>query len=149
MRSFLSILLLFILNPIFAQTWQELKEKGDDAFDQQDYTNAESYYKQSLLSFKKSQKDESLEYAGICQGLGMICSKLDKFSESEQYYLDAKNIRGKLLGKGTADYALSCNNLALLYYNHSLFDKAETLYKEAINVYVNTLGKEYSNYALY
>ncbi|MBK6859700.1 MAG: tetratricopeptide repeat protein [Saprospiraceae bacterium] len=47
------------------------------------------------------------------------------------WYLEAKAIREKAIGKEHPDYVWSLNNLALLYKDIGNYQKAEPLYLEA------------------
>ena len=54
-------------------------------------------------------------YAGICHNLALLYYNIGQYEKAEPLYLEAKQIREKVLGKLHPDYAASCNNLAILY----------------------------------
>ena len=69
------------------------------------------------------------------------------YGKAEPLYVEAKNIREKVLGKEHKDYAFSCNNLAYLYEIQGLYGKAEYLYTESKDIREKILGKQHPDYA--
>ncbi len=51
---------------------------------------------------------------------------MGNYAKAEGVYIEAKEIREKVLGKEHPDYATSCNNLAELYRAMGNYAKAET-----------------------
>ena len=69
------------------------------------------------------------------------------YTQAEKYYLEAKNIYEKVLGKEHPDYATSLSNLGYLYNAIGDYTQAEKYYLEAKNIYEKALGKEHPDYA--
>ncbi len=54
-----------------------------------------------------------------------------QYEKAEPLYIEAKQLREKVLRKEHPDYALSCSGLANLYRDIGEFKKAESLFVEA------------------
>ena len=71
------------------------------------------------------------------------------YAEGEKYFLEAKSIREKVLGKEHPDYATSLNNLGVLYYIIGNYVSAEQYYLEAKAILEKVLDKEHPDYATF
>lgn len=89
---------------------------------------------------------ESESYGSCCHNHGRILCMKGDFAEAEQWNLEAKSIREKVLGKEDPDYALTLNNTAEMYRSMGEYEKAEPLYGEAINIWLKVDDR--SNYAM-
>ncbi|MFM6407988.1 MAG: tetratricopeptide repeat protein, partial [Microcystis sp.] len=58
-------------------------------------------------------------------------------------YLEALDLRKRLLGDNHPDVAASLNNLAEFYYSQGRYTEAEPLYLEAINIFRERLGENH------
>jgi CHAT domain-containing protein/Flp pilus assembly protein TadD len=90
---------------------------------------------------------ESAVYGSCCFNHGRIMNSKNDHPESEKWYLEAKAIREKVLGKDHPDYARSLNSLGILYKGMGNYEKAEQLYLEAKAIRERVLGKEHPEYA--
>ena len=72
---------------------------------------------------------------------------MGQYEKAEPLFLEAKQIREKVLGKLHPDYAASCNNLAILYMDMGQYEKAEPLCLEAKQIREKVLGKLHPDYA--
>ncbi len=89
----------------------------------------------------------SAAYGSCCFNRGRVLHFMRDYAESEKWYLEAKSIREKLLGKNHPDYLKCLKNLGLLYYYTGDFDRAEMTYIESKTILQETLGKEHPDYA--
>ncbi|MDR1121998.1 MAG: tetratricopeptide repeat protein, partial [Dysgonamonadaceae bacterium] len=69
------------------------------------------------------------------------------YALTERYWLEAKDIREKALGKEHPDYVTSLNNLGGFYDDMGDNAQAEKYYAEAKEITERTLGKEHPDYA--
>jgi CHAT domain-containing protein len=76
---------------------------------------------------------EHPSYATSCSNLAGLYEKQGLYSKAEPLYVEAKNIRARVLGKDHPDYSSSCHNLASLYDKQGLYSKAEPIYLEALS----------------
>jgi tetratricopeptide (TPR) repeat protein len=60
-------------------------------------------------------------------------------------YLQALELRKRLLGDNHPDVATSLNNLAGLYESQGRYDEAETILHRALEIYQQVLGDNHPN----
>ncbi len=122
-----------------------------------DYKKAAQLYSEAKKIYEKLFGKSHPLYATTCEHLGTLYKniansvpiskeKTSAFNSAEQLFIEAKDVRAKILGKQHPDYLASCNNLALLYQNmgavsgnlkdRELYEKAEQLYIEANEIQV-------------
>ncbi len=91
----------------------------------------------------------SVAYGSVCFNYGRIYHNTGDYQNAEKWYLEAKDIRSRVLKGGSKhpDYGWCLNNLAILYKNMGHYEKAEPLYLEAIDCRSHALGKEHPDYA--
>ncbi|MCB9297296.1 MAG: CHAT domain-containing protein [Lewinellaceae bacterium] len=77
---------------------------------------------------------------------GRIYHFMASYKEAEYYYLEAKDIKEKLLGK-SLKYADILHNLSILYLNMGQYESAITCNAEVLQIREFFLGKEDINYA--
>jgi tetratricopeptide (TPR) repeat protein len=68
-----------------------------------------------------------------------------RYTEAEPLYLEALDLRKRLLGDNHPDVALSLNNLAGLYDSQGRYTEAEPLYLEALDLRKRLLGDNHPN----
>ncbi|CCI34922.1 Kinesin light chain (fragment) [Microcystis aeruginosa PCC 9701] len=66
-----------------------------------------------------------------------------RYTEAEPLYLEALDLRKRLLGDNHPSVATSLNNLAELYNSQGRYTEAEPLYLEAINIFRERLGENH------
>jgi tetratricopeptide (TPR) repeat protein len=66
-----------------------------------------------------------------------------RYKEAEPLYLEALDLRKRLLGDNHPSVALSLNNLAYLYQSQGRYTEAEPLYLQALSILEISLGKEH------
>lgn len=91
---------------------------------------------------------ESASYGKYCHNYGKILemSVRDK-REAEKWYLEALDVRKRVLGTDHFDYASTLLNLGSLYGQMGNFQKAEPFILEAKEVFKRKVGNENSVYA--
>lgn len=89
---------------------------------------------------------ESAAYGAACFNHGRILDYQDKYPEAEKWYLDAKVVIERELGKESPDYIRCLNNLAGLYISIRDYVKAEQFYLELNAARSKALGKEHPDY---
>ncbi|MCE2665183.1 MAG: tetratricopeptide repeat protein [Microcystis sp. 53602_E8] len=66
-----------------------------------------------------------------------------KYEEAEPLYLQALELRKRLLGENHPYVANSLNNLAKLYYFQGKYEEAEPLYLQALAIAEQALGENH------
>jgi tetratricopeptide (TPR) repeat protein len=90
---------------------------------------------------------ESALYVAALNELGSLLRALKQLDESEEAFLKAAGIEGRVRGTaGNADYATCINNLAGTYRLMGEFEKAEALFGESMDIYAQTVGTEHFVY---
>jgi len=90
----------------------------------------------------------SAVYGTCCHNRGIIHGYKGDAKESEKWFLEAKNIWEKVLGKRSEDYLGSLANLARHYWLIGNYEKAELLFLEAKASWENVMGKENPVYSI-
>jgi tetratricopeptide (TPR) repeat protein len=67
--------------------------------------------------------------------------------EAEPLYLQALELRKKLLGNEHPDVAISLNNLALLYNTQGRYEEAELLYLQALELRKKVMSEDHPDVA--
>jgi tetratricopeptide (TPR) repeat protein len=68
-----------------------------------------------------------------------------RYTEAEPLYLEALDLRKRLLGDNHPDVAASLNNLAGLYKSQGRYPEAEPLYLQALAIAEQALGENHPN----
>ncbi len=89
---------------------------------------------------------ETAAYGRSCSMHGWLLFNKLQYLEAEKWYLEAKAIQAKVLGKGHLIYAATLNRLAFLYLRLDNNEKAESLYLEALAIREVALGKAHPSY---
>ena len=124
-------------------TFEAMGEYAEFAHQQNQYAEAETYYKlcKDKIAILEKTNSEVYEYrlAAICNNLGLIYSDTQRFDESEQIYKNALGIRKRLAETNPQAYepelAASYNNLANLYSITQRFAESEKMYKSMLDIY--------------
>lgn len=92
--------------------------------------------------------EETEAYGNVCFQYGNVFYAKGNHPEAEQWYLQSKAIREKVLGKEHPDYAASLHTLGVVYYHMgNNYENAELHHLEAKAIREKTLGKEHVDYA--
>ena len=79
------------------------------------YNQAELFYIEVKQIREKVIGKESIDYAQVCNNLGILYTDMGQYSKAEPFYLEAKQIRRKQFGKESTKYADACNNLGTFF----------------------------------
>ncbi|BAZ41659.1 hypothetical protein NIES4101_76260 [Calothrix sp. NIES-4101] len=72
-------------------------------------------------------------------------NKVNSLDQAEPLYLQALELRQRLLGDNHLLVATSFNNLAYLYNSQGKYDQAEPLYLQALTILERILGANHPN----
>ncbi len=144
--AILVCIFLFLSIDAYSQLWKQYSDSAKVFSDQKKTDKAIEYYYKAKDELKKDSM-LSNSHAQICNGLASFYMNMAKYEKAEVLYIEAKNIREKVLGKEHPDYASSCDNLAILYKDMGQYEKAEPLYLEAKQIRERVLGKNHLDYA--
>ena len=114
----------------------------------QDFTEVTS---QEFLANKKKYCPEIFEgdnYPNITENLNNLAKLYQsqgRYAEAEPLYLQALELRKRLLGENHPSVAISLNNLAKLYNSQGKYEEAEPLYLQALAIAEQALGENHPN----
>ena len=86
--------------------------------------------------------------ASNCNQQARLYEELTKYFLAEPLYIQALDIRKKVVGEKHPDYAQSLNNLAGVYEKMNQYEKAEPLYLQAKEIWKTSLGEESRDYLI-
>ena len=95
--------------------------------------NVEQYYREALKIMKNNGFVKSKEYATILNNLGI-------FLDSEEYIVEALNIRKELFGENDISTIQSYNNLATYYVKVAKYVEAESLFENILKFKLGYYG---------
>ncbi|MGD2183538.1 tetratricopeptide repeat protein [Lusitaniella coriacea] len=87
------------------------------------------------------------ELATTLSYLAELYRSQGRYEAAEPLYLEALDLKKKLLGEEHPHVASSLNNLAGLYKSQGRYEAAEPLYLEALDLYKKLLGEEHPDVA--
>jgi tetratricopeptide (TPR) repeat protein len=124
-------------------TYEAIGEYAEFAHQQNQYAEAETYYKlcKDKIAILEKNNPEVYEsrLAAICNNLGLIYSDTQRFDESEKMYKAAMEKFKQLADANPLAYesglAASYNNLANLYSITQRFTESDKMYKTALEIY--------------
>ncbi len=96
----------------------------------------------------ENQGPESAVFASCCYYRGKICFAKHTYAEAEKWFLEARDIQEKVLGKEHSDYAWTIHSLGVLYSNMAQYEKAEMHYKLAMDIWSRLNGKDHPTYTM-
>ncbi len=91
---------------------------------------------------------ESILYAKYCFNYGKILQLNLKYSDAENWYLEAIRIKRTILGDNHIEVAQNLNTLGHLYKDMSLMEKSESAMKQSLSCRENIYGKEHLEYLI-
>ena len=113
------------LSPQYSQLWKQYSDSAKAFSDQKKMDKAIEYYSKAKEELQKDSSGTN-SYAGSVIILLILYINMTQYEKAEPLFLEAKNIREKVLGKEHPDYASSCNNLAVLYWKYGSIRKGRT-----------------------
>jgi tetratricopeptide (TPR) repeat protein len=118
---------LFLLRP--------LGDLAKQYFYNEDYENAERYYRWNLKINEFHYGKEHINTALSLNNVGAILTKQGKNIEAEPFYLRALSIREKNLDPLDSEIGISVFNLGTLYLEINRYELAEKNIKRAIDIF--------------
>ena len=113
---------------------------------QQDMADTLAAQQQKVV--QPDQFDSAIEVAASKNRVGLaLCSK-GQYGKAEPFYLQALELRQRVLGNNHLDVADSLNNLAILYDNQGRYDESEPLKLKALELRQRILGKNHPSVAM-
>jgi len=120
-------------------------QRGEAQDYQKEQALAINYFRKAIALQKKSGLEADLSYS--LHNLAYLYNSQGRYSEAEPLYLQALELRKRLLGDEHPDVATSLNNLASLYYSQGRYSEAEPLYLQALELRKRLLGDEHPDVA--
>jgi tetratricopeptide (TPR) repeat protein/CHAT domain-containing protein len=105
------------------------------------------YYESSLCLLEKQNRKDGIDAAMAYDRVGWLYFNMGNYTEAEQYYLQALDIKIKVLGQGYPDYSADLNDLGILFWEIGEYAKAESYYTEALEIERKTIGEAHPEYA--
>jgi CHAT domain-containing protein len=143
-----TLFFLLIYFPLGAHTqlWKQYTDSARHFEKQQQSDKAIDLYSKAKEALQKDSIGTNT-YAGTCNILANLYVRMGQYEKAEPLYLEAKQIREKVLGKHHPDYAATCRGLANLHRDMGQYAKAEPLYLAAKQIQEDVLGKRNPDYA--
>lgn len=140
------LLLLMMYTTCTYGQWKRYLDSAKVLYNQQ---KTEQAITLCIRAFEELKKDSAgtRTYTSCCNTLASLYYLRGEYASAKPLYLEARQIREKLLGKQHLDYAASCNNLANLYADMGEYELAEPLYLETKQINSQLLGKQHPEYA--
>ena len=87
------------------------------------------------------------ELARSLNNLAVLYDSQGRYEQAEPLYIQALELRKRILGENHPDTASSLNNLAILYYSQGRYESAEPLYIQALELTKRILGENHPDTA--
>jgi tetratricopeptide (TPR) repeat protein len=127
------------------QIYKQRLERGECRDYQQELALAIKYFSKAA----NLQKELGLEegFASTLNNLAELYRTQGRYDQAEPLYLQALELRKRLLGEDHPDVATSLNNLAELYNSQGRYDRAEPLCLQALELRKRLLGEDHPDIA--
>ena len=124
-------------------------ERRLDQGESQDYQNEQALVIEYLGKAIELQKEFSLEEdlaTSLNNLAGLYCFQ-GRYEQAEPLFVQALELRQRLLGENHPHVATSLNNLAGLYCFQGRYEQAEPLYEQALELHKRLLGEDHPDVA--
>ena len=116
-------------------------QEGKDLGYQREQALAIEYFSKAIELEKELGLEADL--ATNLNNLAVLYKSQGRYSEAEPLYLQALELRKRLLGEDHPDVATSLNNLAVLYNSQGRYSESETLFLQALELRKRLLGEDH------
>jgi len=123
------------------QIYRQRLKRGEFQDYQQELALAIEYFSKAANLQKELGLEE--DFASTLNNLALLYDSQGRYDQAEPLYLQALELRKRLLGEEHPDVATSINNLALLYKSQGRYDQAEPLYLRALELEKRLLGEDH------
>jgi len=131
----------------YGQTYIELKEQAEQAYNSYDIQKAIELGEEALKKAEIKRKDHQYDYAGIKNDLG-IYYVLNGEVEQGLDYLEASNqLILEIKGEKSTEYIEKLNNLVSIYYMLNDYQKALNISNQVLTLSESVYGKQHNEYA--
>lgn len=111
---------------------------GDLCYPDDAWYSSEYYAK--AIEIWESQGLETVDIAEICERTANSFYAIAEIEEAEKFYLQALDLKEKLLGEGHSNLASLYNELGLFYQYHP--EKAIPYYQKALDIWIKEADKD-------
>jgi len=132
---------LATLYPRMGLIYRQRLERGECQDYQQELALAIEYFSKAADLQNELGLEE--DFASILSNLAGLYESQGRYDQAEALYLQALELRKRLLGEEHPAVASSLNNLALLYKSQGRYDQAEPLCLQALELRKRLLGEEH------
>jgi tetratricopeptide (TPR) repeat protein len=140
-------------DPLLATLYSQMGEvyfnrlkRGEAQDYQQEAAQAVDYFRRA--ADLQTQLGQETDLANSLNWLGRLYDNQGRYSEAELLYVQALEMRKRLLGEDHSDVANSLNNLALLYRTQGRYSEAEPLSLQALEMDKHLVGEEHPDVAI-
>src|SRR5438128_7504594 len=104
---FSSVVILFLVNNLYAQSWKELNDSVLKYMDKEDFQTAIDLGEKALKMAKREFGDKDSNYATSLTNLALSYEDLGQFEKAEPLFLKTLGIYKEVLGEKHPEYATS------------------------------------------
>ena len=123
-------------------------EVGDICLRRAEFDDAEAMFRRAHAVFAVAGERYQLNLAGVCQKLAQLLIQQKKYPETELLLLQAKEIKGRLLGDQNQELAGVLVDLGYYYFCQANYGTAIDLLHSAWAIQKKTAGREQKRYLL-
>ncbi|CAM4921913.1 unnamed protein product [Rotaria socialis] len=127
-----------------AYVYQQL---GLIKYNQQEYTEAVSYYKKSLKIYQEILCEDDQKLGAICKSVAMAYEKLEDQSNALKFFEKAHDIYKKVLPANHPDLSTLYRNIGQLYNSMGNYSKTLEFYEKASAIQEKTLTSDHLDLA--
>lgn len=109
----------------FVTKCKALNQKGMKAVNQENYREAQQYFRQALSFAQKAVGKLDKAYAKIADNVAFAYKQLGEYAPAEAFYLEVQQVYQKISGEDSPDYLKACQELMNIYLLQEKFTKAE------------------------
>lgn len=123
-----------------------LDDIGEFYYNQNNYSQAEIFFKKSIQIKNEILGEKHIEYAYSLHNLGSFYGERGQYLEAEPLLLKALEIRLVTLGKKNKTYLKTLENIAIIYAKQRKYSQAEPLFLEVLDIKKSIYGETNPEY---